>query len=317
MPMPEGDGALRSGGSGHRPASAGSFASARRRRAHAASTLVTAVPALAAWGPAVPELPYTPTTILLAPEGAAGSGTAYIFAPGGGGGGSGDDDDRGAVEFLALNVSSLRASAFEPTRLTSDLPFLARDAADAGCARTFAPTLLRNGTIVVLAGACSSTAPPALWSYTPGRPEAKWTRHAVVPSALWDNAPAGPYHLGGLINFSAQLSPVLSEPRLYFYGGMCPRKLDSSSSSADTNWQSDAVYSNRMLLLTPPTASPSSSSSFTLQYASAGGQQQPPVAEAGFSWTELAPSLSNRTITVPAPPLLLPMATTARRRGAR
>ncbi|KAH6855832.1 hypothetical protein B0I37DRAFT_350969 [Chaetomium sp. MPI-CAGE-AT-0009] len=182
-----------------------------------------------------PMLPYTPTTILLPPHGSAGSGAAYIFAPSG--------DTRNAVDFLALNVTSLRTSALEPTKLTA-LPFLSPDTGDC---TTFAPTLLRNGTIAVVAGDCTSGSTSTLWAYTPGDLDAPWTQHAITPSNAWDHAQSGPYHLGGMLNFSPQLSPVLSEPTLYLYGGMCP-----FPNASTTTWQSKATYSNRMLRLTPP-----------------------------------------------------------------
>ncbi|KAL2196871.1 hypothetical protein P885DRAFT_37061, partial [Corynascus similis CBS 632.67] len=264
----------------------------RRRRTHAASTLVMAALGLARGVSAEPILPYMPTTILLPPDGAVGSGTAYIFTPSG-------DDRRDAVDFLALNISSLRNSALEPTKLTSELPFLSKNVGN--CA-TFVPSLLHNGTIAVVAGDCSSSATSTLWTYTPGSPGAAWTQYPVAPSASWDNAQAGPYHLSGIISFSPQLSPILSEPTIYLYGGMCPRS--SSSRTTAATWQSDAAYSNRMLRLTPPPSSKGKDKNengkgdgvpYALEYAPTRGQQ-PPVAEAGFTLTELAPSLSNRTI---------------------
>ncbi|KAK3294064.1 uncharacterized protein B0H64DRAFT_179605 [Chaetomium fimeti] len=273
------------GGAGTSPSSVrGSAAGIRRRPgpghrlpastkglAFAALGLVTRVSA-------DPMLPYTPTTILLPPDGSAGSGAAYIFAPTG--------DTRNAVDFLALNVTSLRTSALEPTKLTP-LPFLSPDTDDC---TTFAPTLLRNGTIAVLAGDCASSSTSTLWTYTPGDLDAPWTQHALTPSNAWDHAQSGPYHLGGMLNFSPQLSPVLSEPTLYLYGGMCPFPNASTAT-----WQSKATYSNRMLRLTPPTTTTTKNPEpYTLSYASPRGQL-PPVAEAGFSLTELTPSLSNRS----------------------
>jgi hypothetical protein len=173
---------------------------------------------LVARASAVATLPYTPTTILLPPDDGPGGGTAYIFAPG---------DKPNAVDFLALDVSTLRTSALEPTKLTSTLPFLSDSTDDC---TTFAPSLLRNGTIAVLAGACTAGSTSTLWTYTPdpdNNNDAQWTQHPLTPSPSWDNAQSGPYHLGGMLSFSAQLSPTLSPPTLYLYGGMCPSPSSS------------------------------------------------------------------------------------------
>ncbi|KAH6632597.1 hypothetical protein F5144DRAFT_489420 [Chaetomium tenue] len=294
MLTPSGAGALPGGASTSPSSVRGSAAATRRhvspgpghRQAAFTKRFAFAALGLATRVSADPMLPYTPTTILLPPDGSTGSGTAYIFAPSG--------DARNAVDFLALNVSSLRTSALEPTKLSSSLPFLSADPNDC---TTFAPTLLRNGTIAVLAGDCASTSTSTLWTYTPGHTNTPWTQHAITPSTSWDNAQSGPYHLGGVLNFSPQLSPALSEPTLYLYGGMCP-----FPNASTTTWQSKATYSNRMLRLTPPQPPTTQNTNnnnnpppaYTLTYATPHGQL-PPVAEAGFSLTELAPSLSNRS----------------------
>ncbi|AEO70759.1 uncharacterized protein THITE_2122489 [Thermothielavioides terrestris NRRL 8126] len=252
-----------------------------RPRASALTALAFAALGLAACACADPTLPYVPTTILL-PSGGSGTdgSVAYIFAPAG--------DDPNAVDFLAVNISStIHAASLQPTKLTATLPFLSPDG---GSSTTFAPILLPNGTIAVVAGDCSAGSSSSLWTYTPG-PAAEWTQHAITPSADWDDAQSGPYHLGGALSFSAQLSPVLSPPTLYLYGGMCP-SANASSPASPSTWQSAATYSNRMLRLSPGT----SSSSYTLTYALPTGQQ-PPVAEAGFTLTELPPSITNLTAT--------------------
>ncbi|KAG7287111.1 hypothetical protein NEMBOFW57_006616 [Staphylotrichum longicolle] len=264
----------------------------RRRQAASASTVAVAALSFVPRTAAEPVLPYTPTTILLPADDSADR-TAYIFAPTG--------DSYTAVDFLSLDVSKLQASSIKPTKLTSTLPFLA---SDAGNCTTFAPSLFRNGTIAVLAGDCTAGSTSSLWTYTPAVPNSKskpsWTRHPLTAAASWDNAQSGPYHLGGMLSFSAQLSPVLSEPTLYLYGGMCPSP-DSWSGSSSASWQSKATYSNRMLRLTPSSSSQTTTTPqqqlpqpYKLTYATPTGQQ-PPVAEAGFTLTELAPSLSNRS----------------------
>ncbi|KAK3906325.1 hypothetical protein C8A05DRAFT_11923 [Staphylotrichum tortipilum] len=253
----------------------------RRQAASARALLGFAALGLAAGASATPTLPYTPTTILLPPDG-TGDRTAYIFSP--------SDDAPDAVDFLSLDISTLKGSALEPTKLSSALTFLT---ASGGNCTTFAPAMLRNGTIAVVAGDCVVGATSTLWSYDPSKKSPAWTQVPLTAAATWDNAQSGPYHLGGLLTFSAELSPVLSEPTLYLYGGMCP----SQSTSTASNWQSSATYSNRMLRLTPPALNSAPSSPYTLNYAPATGQQ-PPVAEAGFTLTELTPSLSNRSAIV-------------------
>ncbi len=225
-------------------------------------------------------LPYTPTTILLPSNGNTTGNTAYIFATSGG--------DFKAVDFLSLNITKLSGSS-TPTPLTSSLPFLS---SDAGNCTTFSSSLLHNGTIAVFAGDCAAGSTSSLWTYTPSAQTPSWTRQALTTSTTWDNAQSGPYHLGGMLSFSAELSPTLSPPALYLYGGMCPSST-SSSSTTNKNWQSSASYSNRMLRLTPP----SQSGPYTLSYSLPTGQQ-PPVAEAGFTLTQLTPSLSTRGNTI-------------------
>ncbi|KAK4240886.1 hypothetical protein C8A03DRAFT_30963 [Achaetomium macrosporum] len=271
-----------------------------RRAASVWTTFAFAVLGRVVLASAEPALPYIPTTILL-PSNADGNSSpvAYIFAP--------SADSPGAVDFLSLDVSStLRSSSLQPTKLTSALPFLAPDT---GNCTTFAASLLPNGTIALVVGNCSPGSASSLWTSTPDpatKNPPQWSRHAITPSSGWDNAQSGPYHLGGILSFSAQLSPVLSPPILYLYGGMCPFPNSSSSSSSssasgETTWQQPgAIYSNRMLRLTPPSSSspspsPSPSSKDLEDYALSYCPGPQPVAEAGFTLTALPPSLSNLT----------------------
>ncbi|KAK3374476.1 hypothetical protein B0T24DRAFT_296994 [Lasiosphaeria ovina] len=219
--------------------------------------------------PAV-ALPYVPTSVLFSEV--AGD-VAYVFNPNG-----------TAVDLLALNVSDTvgaGSGSATPKTLSSGLPFL-----PAGRHTAFTPSLLDNGTIAVLAGDCADATNASLWTFAP--PAGPWTRHALAPSSDWDYGQGGPYFLGGSLSFSAQLAPVMSEPVLYVYGGMCP-----SANSTAESWQSSAAYSNRMLRVSPPSPSAAGSPApFTVDYTPSAG---PPIAEAGFSWTALAPSLSNRS----------------------
>lgn len=62
---------------------------------------------------------------------------------------------------------------------------------------------------------------------------------------------------------------------------MCP----TSTSTSSTTWQDEASYSNNILKISP------GSSSYTISQSSATGSK--PIAEAGFTLTGLAPSISN------------------------
>jgi len=219
--------------------------------------------------PVEAKLPYIPTTILRS------NTLAYIFAPSG-----------SSVGLAALNTSTtLSASSLKIEPLALDLPFLTGQANVA-----FAPSLLDNGTLAVFAGDCSVATTASLWTLAPasGKAVASWTRHVTTPSSNWDYGQGSPYLLGGSLSFSSQLAPVISDPIIYVYGGMCPFSNTTASSV-----QSSATYSNRMLKISPPSSRHTSDThAYTISYAKSGG---PPIAEAGFTFTELAPSLSNRS----------------------
>ncbi|KAK0629619.1 hypothetical protein B0T17DRAFT_589344 [Bombardia bombarda] len=258
-----------------------------------------------------PTLPYVPTTILLSGSALLPpsniTNTAYIFSP------SSSSTDSTGVDLLAIDISStIHVRSLQPKILSTNLPFI--DASSSSPTAAFAPSLLDNGSIAVLAGDCAVAAAggASIWTYTSSGTADKdsareWTHHTTTPSSSWDYAQGGPYLLGGSLGFSEQLAPVMSEPVLYFYGGMCPSANRSStdgdfSASAIDSWQAEAVYSNRMLRVSPPPPSSSSSSSsssgsdsdgtYTLAYTPNAYLQQ---AEAGFTLTALAPSLSNRS----------------------
>jgi hypothetical protein len=227
-----------------------------------AAFLVTAMLASVATA----ALPYMPTTVIGGVDNAF-----YIFSPNG-----------RSVDLLEVNFSStLSASSLKPKTLASDLPFLGSSDRVA-----FTPTVLDNGILAVFAGDCAIATDAALWTYKPGNiGSAAWTKHTTAPSKTWDYGQGGPYFLGGSLSFSAQLAPVVSDPVLYVYGGMCP------FSNATRGTQSSATYSNRMLKLSPPITR-DDAASYSVSYAPTAG---PPIAEAGFTFTELAPSITNRS----------------------
>ncbi|CCC06725.1 hypothetical protein SMACR_00752 [Sordaria macrospora] len=278
------------------------------------ATLAAAVPVSAI------TLPYTTTTILLSgsqsllSSNSDNHGLAYIFTANG---------DNNGVDLLAINTSStLDADSFKPITLTSGLPFVTKSKTSG-----FAPTLLENGTLAVLAGDCAAGATeeygdedaiPAVWSYAPsfekdGDPKGVWTKHSTqqnLKKGSIGTGPGIPYLLGSSLSFSSQIYPSISDPVIYIYGGMCP----FSNSTAST-WQASAHYSNRMLKIsslssdssgaTPSTPTggdeddvvqPENDSNdgtdFTISNPQLGG---PPIPEAGFTFTSLVPSITNRS----------------------
>ncbi len=110
-----------------------------------------------------------------------------------------------------------------------------------------------------------------------------WVRHdvAAYSSAGVDITPS---LLGGALGFSSQLAPVVSPSTVYVYGGMCPLPNQTASTG-----QTAATYSNQMLRL-----SLAAGSGYTVGPVLSRG---PPIAEAGFTFTPLAPLTSNRSTT--------------------
>ncbi|KAK2072437.1 hypothetical protein P8C59_006793 [Phyllachora maydis] len=234
-------------------------------------------------------LPYTPTTILLLPDTAVWSSpssrVAYIFAP-----------SETSVDFLAVNISStLSLGTLSSQARTSGLPFLS--GASSPSTTAFTPSIAADGTIAVLAGDCSAANTASLWTYDGSRTggpssSSGWTQHATTYSSAWDDSTGEPGFLGGSLAFHAQLAPSVSAAAVYAYGGMCPlasnSSSSSSSSSSSTRAQGSARYSNRMVKVTP-TGPGATSSAYTISDVVATAQS-PPVAEAGFTFTALAPA---------------------------
>ncbi|KAK8090846.1 hypothetical protein PG994_000351 [Apiospora phragmitis] len=218
-------------------------------------------------------LPYVPTTIIIpgssSPDGQnLSADIAYIFAP---------RDD--TVDLLSLNVSSTVKAADKTIRtVSSGLPFLASNNT------VFAPTAADNGSLIVYTGDCNSSSSAALWilNYAAGNGPASWTE---IPTPLEDDSLyAGPGMLGASMGFSTTLQPTRSPATIYTYGGMCPSE---NSSAAGT--QADGKYSNQMVKITPPGIGGSGYSVETVANKGA------PIPEAGFTLTELPPSISNRS----------------------
>lgn len=215
-------------------------------------------------------LPYVPTTILLPDtnnvplQENVSSDVAYIFSP------SGD-----SVSLLALNISTtIQSSDLSLDVLSSELPFLA------GGNVSFTPSIANNGTIIVYAGNCSSSSGAGVWTMDPPQQgsEANWTQSSMGSSS------SGPGYLGAALSFSTTLEPVMGPMDIYVYGGMCPSDVTDVTLS-----QSEATYSNQMLRLSPSDSSITDYSVHSLTNKGA------PIAEAGFTFTGLSPSISNKS----------------------
>ncbi|TDZ22829.1 hypothetical protein Cob_v004430 [Colletotrichum orbiculare MAFF 240422] len=223
--------------------------------------------------------PYVPTTLLLpsalsaAPtDGNASHGLAYIFHPSSSG-----------VEMLSVNVSATVSGPSSLQTVSTSLPFL--DGATKTTA--FLPVMADNGTIIVQAGDCLTDDGYAIWTYTPAaspNTDGSWYKAAAsLPSAA--DSDAGPYALGAGISFSATLAPTMSQPVLYSYGGMCLEPTTDVST-----WQENGTYTKSMLRIAPP--SDSGSTGYAASFVPGKG---PAFPEAGFSFTPLSPSISNRS----------------------
>lgn len=222
-----------------------------------------------------PLLPYVPTTVLttrpLSGQSTSNSSIAYIFSP---------NDSGDSVDLLSLDISSTVTSSSassSASTLTAGLPFLS----PSSNTTTFTPTLASDGSIIVFAGDCSSDTESSVWIYnTTSSGQASWKHHQVTSS----DGTAGPQFLGGIIAFSEIISPAVSAPQIYSYGGQCP-----NSSVNGTTWVDTADYSNSMTQL---------SLSADAYEASTLSLRTQPIAEAGFSLTQLLPSTSNISGTV-------------------
>ncbi|KAI2607307.1 uncharacterized protein GGS25DRAFT_514727 [Hypoxylon fragiforme] len=224
-------------------------------------------------------LPYTPTSIFI-PESRPApalenvtSHIAYLFSP----------QDNG-VDLLALNFSSnLHASSLSLQTLTSNVPFLYTNTT------AFTPSLADNGSLIVYAGDCSSSSGSEIWTFNPSANDgasASWIKANVALASEADSIQGGPGFLGGSFSFSTTLEPVLSQATTYVYGGMCP---DTATDAGANTPQSNATYSNQMITISP---SKTAAGQYAVDTVPSKG---PPIPEAGFTFTSLSPSVSNRT----------------------
>ncbi|KAL7800225.1 hypothetical protein V8C37DRAFT_364531 [Trichoderma ceciliae] len=232
------------------------------------------------------SFPYVPTQILTPDacfnrSACHGPDVAYIFT----------QDSKDNVQFLSLNISSAVGADAKLSPVTTSLPFLGGDNPKNtafGAART------EEGAVLVYAGECDH-GPGNVWTYggraaSAGSGDAAWLKQATTLGKSQRSASSrGPYFLGGTIAFSATLAPLLDEPTVYTYGGMCDTPSDNL-----TGWQAAANYTTSMVTLTPIENSPSSKSYAQGTTSSPG----PKTPIAGFSLTALQTSMSNNSGTV-------------------
>ncbi|KAF2261466.1 hypothetical protein CC78DRAFT_355829 [Lojkania enalia] len=222
---------------------------------------------------AAAQMPYNPSRILQ-------NGTLlYIFRP--------SPSSSFQFELGSVNISS-EMSAPEPPYITlyPALPFLESDSP-----RSFAPVLDHDGNITVYTGDCTTGASGSeLWRFAPDPSEksgnGSWQQANVSYDKNDQHAQAiGSNYLNGGVAFSSIVNGGSINTSAYFFGGMCPTE-DSSS-----DWQSAANYSNFMVSWDPI----QDGTKPIVYQLSESTSRGPPIAEAGFTFTGLQPSFSNRS----------------------
>ncbi|KJZ72978.1 hypothetical protein HIM_07550 [Hirsutella minnesotensis 3608] len=203
-----------------------------------------------------------------------GRDTAFVLSPSG---------DGGAPQLLAFNITGELDSGLRPQVISSELPFLK----NAVPTTAFGAVRTSNGTIVVHAGACDGNAAD-VWSYEPGQGKDQspgWVKRTTtrIKSQRSRDASRSPFFLGGTLAFSPKLAPIMDQPTIYSYGGMC-----ISPETSPSDWQSAANYSKAMVSLTPQSQLPSTG--YSIGVASVLG---PRIPFAGFTLTQLSASVTS------------------------
>jgi hypothetical protein len=200
---------------------------------------------------------------------------AYILQPGA----------NGRTSLLSLDLTkSLEASKLALTTLYDSLPFLS-----ATSNRAYTPLKGSEQNITVVAGDCSTDGDaPEVWTFIPAThgKNGNGTWLQSTPAAAAKNKVHGPDFLSSGIAFSDLAKGNASTTSLYVFGGMCPLP-----NATDETWMSAANYTNQMMTFSPELDS-SKQVAYTPAFLSSKG---PPVAEAGFSMTPLAPAFSDNS----------------------
>jgi hypothetical protein len=224
------------------------------------------------------DLPYNPTHIVIPEQNDEDDQTvsfAYILQPGA----------NGRTSLLSLDLTkSLEASKLSLTTLYDSLPFLS-----ATSNRAYTPLKGSEQNITVVAGDCSTDGDaPEVWTFIPAThgKNGNGTWLQSTPAAAAKNKVHGPDFLSSGIAFSDLAKGNASTTSLYVFGGMCPLP-----NATDETWMSAANYTNQMMTFSPELDS-SKQVAYTPAFLSSKG---PPVAEAGFSMTPLAPAFSDNS----------------------
>jgi hypothetical protein len=245
------------------------------------SLLLTVASSLLLQHTTAQSLPYSPTAIFLSPT---APNLAYIFLP--------STSSSSQSQLASLNISTLiQSSNLSIETLTSDLPFL--DGQNAGQQIAYIPSISSSGSLGVYAGQC--TKPSSFWIFTPSNDTSAqnvgagtWREMSTAPStSVSANVLPDANFLASSFSFSTLVDSNDTQRVVYAFGGMCPTDTTFNS----TTWQSAALYSNSMLKL-----SYSSPTSYHLSLSSSAGNV--PIAEAGFTFTALAPTFSNSSTGV-------------------
>ncbi|KAH0293935.1 hypothetical protein KCU62_g899, partial [Aureobasidium sp. EXF-3399] len=224
------------------------------------------------------DLPYNPTHIVIPEQNDQDDQTvsyAYILQP----------NANGQTSLLSLDLTrSLQASKLSLTTLYNSLPFLS-----ATSNRVYTPLKGSEQNITVVAGDCSTSGDaPEVWTFIPATngKNGNGTWLQSTPAAAAKNKVHGPDFLSSGIAFSDLAKGNASTTSLYVFGGMCPL-----ANATDETWMSAANYTNQMMTFSPELDS-SKQVAYTPAFLSSKG---PPVAEAGFSMTPLAPAFSDNS----------------------
>lgn len=207
-------------------------------------------------------IPYIPTHTFTSSQVSNTSDLVYIFQP---------NSDQSAVQLLALNLSStVNSSSPQYTVLYDDVPFSADT-------ESYVPMLNTNGSITVFSGNCnSSQEAPRLWSFQLDEKSSigngTWLSVAVNGSGTNITGP------GYLASGFAYNSSNDTSAEYYSFGGMCP-----FADGNESDWTSNAVYSNEMTALTAQNTSTNSFNYIVQQSDSLNS----PIAEAGYTVTPL------------------------------
>ena len=224
------------------------------------------------------DLPYNPTHIVIPEQNDQDDqivSYAYILQP----------NTNGQTSLLSLDLTkSLEASKLSLTTLYNSLPFLS-----ATSNRVYTPLKGSEQNITVVAGDCSTDGDaPEVWTFIPATngKNGNGTWLQSTPAAAAKNKVHGPDFLSSGIAFSDLAKGNASTTSLYVFGGMCPL-----ANATDETWMSAANYTNQMMTFSPELDS-SKQVAYTPAFLSSKG---PPVAEAGFSMTPLAPAFSDNS----------------------